>query len=466
MTVYEQGREIPVVADVDVLVVGGGPAGVCAAVAAARAGASTFLVERHGFLGGMWTAGMVLTLAGYNSWLRPYQRCVEGVPAEWLARAAEQDGAVDGDGWVLNSDPEVMKRVADEMIEAEGIGLLLHSWGARPIVEDGAVRGVYVENVDGRRAVRASVTVDCTGNGDVVAGAGSDWVKGNTLQPMTMPFRVGNVSPDPEREHNASVRIPIGPEATLLKQPLLGRYASTRRDIDLDVDAMREARTRGELPPFGGPWFGGMEKDIAWVNTTRVVGDASDADELTRAEITGRKDSVVLLEALREHSPAFAEGRLLHTSTQIGVRETRRLVGAYTLTGEDIRANTRFDDSIAVGCWPIDVHQAGDVGVHAMYVPLPYEIPYRTLLPQKTDGLLVAGRCISVDREALGSARVGATCAATGQAAGVAAALAATGKKQPRELDTNEIRTAIRDQGGRVTPPAHADSAGGPDARL
>ena len=466
MTVYEQGREIPVVADVDVLVVGGGPAGVCAAVAAARAGASTFLVERHGFLGGMWTAGMVLTLAGYNSWLRPYQRCVEGVPAEWLARAAEQDGAVDGDGWVLNSDPEVMKRVADEMIEAEGIGLLLHSRGARPIVEDGAVRGVYVENVDGRRAVRASVTVDCTGNGDVVAGAGSDWVKGNTLQPMTMPFRVGNVSPDPEREHNASVRIPIGPEATLLKQPLLGRYASTRRDIDLDVDAMREARTRGELPPFGGPWFGGMEKDIAWVNTTRVVGDASDADELTRAEITGRKDSVVLLEALREHSPAFAEGRLLHTSTQIGVRETRRLVGAYTLTGEDIRANTRFDDSIAVGCWPIDVHQAGDVGVHAMYVPLPYEIPYRTLLPQKTDGLLVAGRCISVDREALGSARVGATCAATGQAAGVAAALAATGKKQPRELDTNEIRTAIRDQGGRVTPPAHADSAGGPDARL
>lgn len=453
-TVHEPAREIPVVAEVDVLVVGGGPAGVCAAVSAARAGARTFLVERHGFLGGMWTAGMVLTLAGYNSWLRPYQRCVEGVPAEWLARAAKQDGAVDGDGWVLNSDPEVMKRVADEMIEEAGVGLLLHSWGARPIVENGAVRGAFVENVDGRRAIRAAVTVDCTGNGDIVAGAGADWVKGNTLQPMTMPFRIGDVAADPAREHAAPVRIPIGPEATLLQQPLLGKYASTRRDIDLDVEAMRAARARGELPPFGGPWFGGMEKDIAWVNTTRVIGDASDAEELTRAEITGRKDTVVMLEALRKHSPAFANGRLLQTSTQIGVRETRRLLGTYTLTGDDIRAGARYDDGIAVGCWPIDVHPAGDVGVHAMYVPLPYEIPYRSLLPRQTDGLLVAGRCISVDREALGSARVGATCAATGQAAGVAAALAALGRKQPRQLDGAELRAAIQEQGGRVISPA------------
>lgn len=453
-TVHEQARDIPVVADVDVLVVGGGPAGVCAAVGAARAGARTFLVERHGFLGGMWTAGMVLTLAGYNSWLRPYDRCVEGVPAEWLARAAKQGGAVDGDGWVLNSDPEVMKRVADEMIEEAGVGLLLHSWGARPIVENATVRGVFVENVDGRQAIRAAVTVDCTGNGDVVAAAGSDWVKGNTLQPMTMPFRVGNVAPDPDREHAAPVRIPIGPEATLLTEPLLSRYASTRRDIDLDVDAMRGARSRGELPSFGGPWFGGMEKDIAWVNTTRVVGDASDAQELTRAEVTARKDTVVLLDALRQHSPAFANGRLLQTSTQIGVRETRRLVGAYTLTGDDIRTDARFDDGIAVGCWPIDVHPAEDVGVHAMYVPLPYEIPYRSLLPQHTDGLLVAGRCISVDRDALGSARVGATCAATGQAAGVAAALAAVHGRQPRQLDPQAIRTAIQDQGGRVASPA------------
>ncbi|MFI6861644.1 FAD-dependent oxidoreductase [Streptomyces sp. NPDC050421] len=454
-TIHEQAREVPVVADVDVLVVGGGPAGVCAAVAAARAGARTFLVERHGFLGGMWTAGMVLTLAGYNSWLRPYQRCVEGVPAEWLARAAKQDGAVDGDGWVLNSDPEVMKRVADEMLEAEGVGLLLHSWGARPIVEDGAVRGVFVENVDGRRAILAKVTVDCTGNGDIMAGAGADWVKGDTLQPMTMPFRVGNVKPDPDREHAVPVRIPIGPEATLLEEPLLGQVASTRKDIDLDVDAMRAARVRGELPPFGGPWFGGMEKDIAWVNTTRVVGDASDADELTRAELRGRKDSVVLLDYMREHSPAFADGRLLQTSTQIGVRETRRLVGAYTLTGDDVRASARFDDGIAVGCWPIDVHPAeGEVGVHAMFVPLPYEIPYRSLLPQETDSLLVAGRCISVDREALGSARVGATCAATGQAAGVAAALAANSGKQPRELDSKELRSTIQAQGGLVTSPA------------
>lgn len=403
----------------------------------------------------MWTAGMVLTLAGYNSWLRPYYRCVEGIPAEWLARAAKLDGAVDGDGWVLNSDPEVMKRVADEMLVADGIDFLLHTWAARPIVQDNKVCGMFVENVDGRGAILAEVTVDCTGNGDVMAGAGADWVKGNTLQPMTMPFRAAGATPDPKREHAVPVRIPIGPAPTLLQEPLLGQYASTRRDIDVDVDAMRAARSRGELPTFGGPWFGGMDKDIAWVDITRVVGDASVARELTRAEVQGRMDCTALLDYLREHSPAFTNARLLHTSTQIGVRETRRLVGTYTLTGGDVRASGRFDDGIAVGCWPIDVHPGdGSTGVHTMYVPLPYEIPYRCLLPRSVDGLLVAGRCISVDREALGSTRVGATCAATGQAAGAAAGLAAGGGRQPRELDVRELRAAIQAQGGRVRSPA------------
>jgi hypothetical protein len=197
-----------------------------------------------------------------------------------------------------------------------------------------------------------------------------------------------------------------------------------------------------------------MEKDIAWVNTTRILGDASIASELTRAEMEGRRDSFALFAYFRDHLPGFEKSRLLQTSTQIGVRETRRLVGHYTMTGTDVQNGTPFEDGIAVGCWPIDVHPSKeDVGVHAMYVPLPDQIPYRALLPQGVGGLIAAGRCISVDREALGSTRVGATCAATGQAAGVAAALAARKQVQPVDVDVPTLRSVLVEQGAIVDPP-------------
>lgn len=453
-TVLEPEKSIPVFMDVDVCVVGGGPAGVCAAVAAARQGARTALVERHGFLGGMWTAGMVLTLAGYNSWLRPHERCVAGVPGEWLARAANLGGAEDGPSWVLNSDPEIMKLVADAMLAEAGVTCLLHTLGATPIMRGGQVAGAFIENVDGRSAIRSKVTVDCTGNGDFFFRAGAPWVKGNTLQPMTMPFRIGNVKLDPAIDQNAPALIPIGPDAVLLQEPLLGEVASRRSDVDCDRAEMRAAQERGELPLFGGPWFGGLEKDIVWVNTTRVLGDASDAVELTRAEIEGRKNVQTLLAYFKEHLPGFEEARLLHTSTQIGVRETRRLDGAATLTGDDIRDGVNSADGIAVGCWPIDVHPAGrGVGVHAMYVPRPYTIPYDCLVPKAITGLLTAGRCISVDRDALGSTRVGATCAATGEAAGTAAALSALESVDPSSFPVARLRDVLEVNGAIVSAP-------------
>ena len=452
--IHEPAREVEVIAEVDVLVVGGGPAGVCAAVAAARVGARTFLVERHGFLGGMWTAGMVLTLAGYNTWLRPYRRCVDGVAGEWLRRAAALGGAEDNDGWVLNSDPEVMKRVADALLEEADVACLLHTWGAMPVMAGRRVCGICVENVDGRRAILARVTVDCTGNGDVMARAGAPWRKSDALQPMSMPFRIGDVDLDLGADHAAPARIPIGPGPVVLREPLLSRYASRRPDVACDRAAMRAARDRGELPPFGGPWFGGLEKEIAWVNTTRVLGNASVASELTRAEMTGRKDVFTLMAYFRTHLPGFERARLLQTSTQIGVRETRRLDGVYTLRGIDIRDSARFEDGIAVGCWPIDVHPSdGEAGVHAMYVPVPYQIPYRCLLPREVEGLLVAGRCLSADREALGSSRVGATCAALGQAAGAAGALAALAEVTPGQVDGIDLRALLVSQRAIVDPP-------------
>lgn len=446
-TYHEPSRRVPVLDEVDVLVVGGGPAGVSAAVSAARLGARTMLVEQHGGFGGMWTSGLVITLAGFNSWLRPYPRCVAGVAGEWVERAAELGGASDHEGFALSTDPEVMKLVADQIVTESGVRFLLHVLATYPIVEDGRVVGCLIESVSGRQAVYAKVTVDCTGNGDVIARSGDDWEKGATLQPMTMSFRMAGVRTREGIDHLAPRRIPMGPEPGYLVEPALSEYASARTDVPIDIPLMRRKYEAGELPLFGGPWFGGFDKDVVWVNTTRIIGDATDVGDLTRAEVTGRRESRALAEYFRTAIEGFEDLCVVQTSPHVGVRETRRLRGRHTLTGDEIRSGVRVDDAVAVGCWPIDVHPpTGAVGSHRMYVPVPYEIPYRALLPETTRGLIAAGRCISVDREALGSVRVGATCAATGHAAGAAAALSARQGIEPADLDVAVLQEALHDQ--------------------
>jgi len=449
----EPAREVPVVADVDVLVVGGGPAGVGAAVGAAQTGASVFLVEEMGGLGGMWTQGLVITLAGYNSWLQPDRvRVVDGVGGDWLRRATAIGGAVDHDGWVLSTDPEKMKLVADEMLQEAGVDFLLHVLATYPIVEDGTVTGCIIETREGRQAIRATVTVDATGNGDIVARSGDDWEKGDTLQPMTLPMYLSNVRTVPGIDAGEPARIRTGPEPGDLDRHGMDDADSARQDVVIDRQRMRDAKARGELPVFGGPWFGGLEKDVVWINSVRVIGDATNNRDLTRAEVQGRRDAFAIFDYLRDNVEGFEEARLQQTAPTIGIRETRRLVGVTTLTGDEVRASAQPEDSIALGAWPIDVHPVdGYAGSHVMYVPEPYGIPYRALVPATTDGLLAAGRCISVDREALGTVRVGATCTATGHAAGAAAALAARAGVRPRDVDVAELQATLREQGALLS---------------
>jgi len=440
-------KEINIIAEVDVLVIGGGPAGISAAIGAARRGADTMLIEQLGSFGGMWTNGLVISLGGFNSWLKPYRRCVDGIAGEWLRRAAALNGAENNRSWVLNSNPEIMKLVADEMLLEAGVTCLLHTLATEPIMDGNIIRGIVVENVNGSSAIFANSVVDCTGNGDIFARAGARYLISKQLQPMTLPFFIGDVNPTGDIPLEDEITIPIGPEPGILNDPKLKNFASRRRDINIDANELKEAQKKGIVPNFGGPWFGGMNKNMIWVNTTRIYGSAINAMELTNAEIKARKDVHTIFKYYKDNMEGFENSFLAQTGATLGVRETRRLIGEFTLTGEHIRNQTRFMDSIALGTWPIDVHPSqGEAGLHEMYVPLPYQIPLRTLIPINIEQLVVGGRCISLDREALGSARVGATCAATGHAAGVVAALAAEKQDLVRNVDYMNIKRELEKQ--------------------
>ncbi|MCM1297121.1 MAG: FAD-dependent oxidoreductase, partial [Muribaculaceae bacterium] len=437
---------------VDVLVIGGGPSGICAAVGAAKTGVSTMIVEAMGSFGGMWTNGLVITLGGFNSWLKPYRRCVAGVMDEWVTMAEEKGGFENNRSWVLSSDPEIMNLTADRLLEKYNVKCLLHTWVADTIVENEEVKGVIIENVDGRSAIMAKIVVDCTGNGDVMARAGAEYRISDELQPMTLPFFLADVDPSGEIAYEDELLIPIGPEPGYLGKEGLD-YSSRRRDIGINVNdpLLSKAYEDGELPFFGGPWFGGLRLNYPWVNTTRVYGSAVNARELTDAEIEARRDAHTIADYYRSHCKGFNRSWIMTTAATIGIRETRRLVGEYTMTRDDIVERNNVNDSIALGVWPIDIHPPkGQNGAHNMYVPLPYPISYRSLVPVKIDNLLVAGRCISTEREALGTIRVGATCGAIGHAAGVAAAIAAIKGIKPRNVDINELQGELKNQNAIV----------------
>lgn len=443
----EKAKDIEIIDHVDVLVIGGGPAGIAAAVGAAKTGVSVLLVEAMGSFGGMWTNGLVITLAGFNSWLRPYTRCVAGIMGEWLTMAESRNGAENNRSWVLSSDPEIMKLTADELLLKYQVKTLLHTWMSDVIIEDNTLKGVLVENVDGRKAIMAKAVVDCTGNGDVIARANESYTIAPELQPMTLSFFLAEVNPAGEIPFEEELVVPFGPEPGYLGESILREYTSRRRDVGIDRDLLNKAYQAKELPFFGGPWFGGLRKNYPWVNTTRVYGSAVNAKDLTSAEIEARKDAHTIAKYYKENCEGFEKSWIMSTASTIGIRETRRLRGVYTLNKEDIISNREFDDSIALGVWPIDVHPPkGHNGMHDMYVPLPYQIPYRSLLPATIDNLLIGGRCISVDREALGTIRVGATCGATGHAAGVAAALSAKQDCKPRALNHSDIQKELQNQ--------------------
>jgi ribulose 1,5-bisphosphate synthetase/thiazole synthase len=363
--IVEPERRTQVIAETDLLVCGGGVAGVAAAVCAARNGAKTLLVERYGFLGGLVTGALVITTPPLNNGINieiakrrknrgVYERC--RYPGEEIA---EQN--------LHAVDPEIVKYELARMLQEEGVGLLLHTYIVGSIVEDGVLKGIVVENKAGRQAILATLVIDATGDADVAAFAKAPFR--TVKKPMTMMFNMVGVNSE---------------------------------------------KALGEL----NVWSGNL-----------LDMDALDPKQLTDAELITREHAMKLAAFLKERLQGFENSRIEYTATQVGVRATRQIFGEACPSMEEVK-NERFEDTVV-----------------RPYAEVEMRLPYRSLLPQKLENLLVAGRCISAEEEAMGQLRLIPVCSATGQAAGTAAALALRQDTTPRQIDVPRLQIVLIEQG-------------------
>ena len=413
--------------DVDVLVIGAGSAGTTAAVAAARSGARTLLVDRFGFLGGTSTAVLDTFYAFYTPGATPH-KVVAGIPDEVVGRLTERGMAFErpntyGAGTGITYDPESLKRVWDELAGEAGVTLLLHAFAFGVDVDDGRVASVEIATKSGVRRVRPRVVVDASGDADICALAGAPYeAPGDDVQSLSTVFRVANVD---------VARAQAVPKEELWRLMREGR------------DSGRYALTRIEGSIHRTPHEGVM---MALMTRVRRV-DATDADQLAAAEVEGRRQAHEYFRFLRECVPGYERAVLLSTSPAIGVRESRRIVGEHVLTADEILAATQFPDQIARCGAPIEEHHSGD-DTRWVYLEegATYGIPFRSLQPQALDNILVAGRCFSATHDAHASARSMGTCMAMGQAAGTAAALSA----EPKRLAPDVLRARLREDGADV----------------
>jgi glycine/D-amino acid oxidase-like deaminating enzyme len=419
---------------VDVLVVGAGSAGSTAAIAAARTGATTLLLDRMPFLGGTSTAVLDTFYAFYTPGEHP-QKVVGGIPDDVVAGLEAEDACflrpnTYGAGTGVTYDAEVLKRVWERLVLEAGADVLLHVF-VHGVELDGDNRIVAVRawTKGGEIVVRPKVVVDASGDADVCHFAGApyeDAAATGTIQSLSTSFRLANV--DVER-------------FTQLPKTELWRL-------------MREAAESGRyaLPRLEGSLHRTPHEGVMMALMTRIRDvDPTDPEQLTRAEIEGRRQCAEYARFLKENVPGCEETILISTSPAIGVRESRRILGDVVLSAEDVLAARSWDDQIALCGAPIEEHHAGS-DTRWTYVPdgKSYGIPWRALLPRDVEGVVVAGRCFSATHDAHASARSMATCMAMGQAAGTAAALSVARGSVPRELDPRALRARLTADGARV----------------
>ena len=418
--ITEPARQTPVVHECDLCVIGGSCTGVFAAVAAARLGAKVALIESNGFFGGVATASLV------NIWhsladLKRKNQIIGGLTSEVIDRLRRKD-AIAG-RYALNT--EMLKLELDDMVSRAGVRPFLHALFVAPIVAGGRITAAVIEDKSGRRAIRAKQFIDATGDADVIARMGLEVYARKNVQPPTMCC------------------------------VLRGMRGIRKTHPGFNVCKVIFDKKYPQALRRGFAWYSGVPgaTDHLMLAGTRVFGaNCSDADELTRAELEGRRQVRAICDLLREH---FMDGKgvpLAWLPAKIGIRETRHARCVHRLTVDEILSGKRFPDAIGNGTYPVDIHSAEGEGVkfrHLKDVPF-YQIPFSSLVPRGAKNVLVAGRCLDADEGAFGAVRVMVNCNQMGQAAGAAAWLALDSSKDVDKLDTTKLRATLKKQGAIV----------------
>jgi hypothetical protein len=436
-TIRESARDVPVYGEYEVVVLGGGPAGIAAAAAAAGFGRRTLLVERYGFLGGMGTAAGVTTFCGLHANVfGEHKQVVHGVAAE-LQERIDRIGGLNkphiafGKIMAQAYDTAAYKRAADGLLIDRKTDLLFHALGAGVVMDGRGIAALLVETKSGRQAIVGDIFIDGSGDGDLAAWAGAPYALGDGHGSMlypTMMFRVNGV--DPAAAGEAWRTIP---------------------------DLMAEAEKRGMRFPRKGAIVRPQRNPIEWrVNVTQMKNpdgsavDGTDARALSAGEIEGRRQVGAFMDFLRGEVPGFGDAYVVDTPPQLGIRETRRIAGAYAYAAEDVLTCASFPDTIGVNGWPLEQHVAGDVVWG--WPPIPESrgfshLPFRMVLPQGVDNLMVVGRCASMTHEGQSAARVSGACFVMGQAAGTAAHLALSGNAGPAEVSIEALQGLLEREG-------------------
>lgn len=441
-TVSIPTTRLPVMAEVDVIVAGGGNAGFIAAVAAARSGARVSLIERYGYLGGSLT-GTYATTPGFFGDSEGNQ-IINGLGWEYVERMERAGAAlIDREWWQVQIFPEATKDVALDMVQEAGVDLLLHCWMSDLIYDRGVIQGVIVESKSGRAVIQGKVFVDATGDADLahLAAAPYELLLPDSLWQTSVDLMVCNV--DYRRIYDwvegNSDRVTTMSMPGDVEEPGLHAMIS----LIVREPGERAGRTTSHVGPVP------TVKLMIHNSIGRVQGsvevDGTDVRGLTRAEIEARKKALEHLTYLKKTVPGF-EQAVVVGEAHLGVRETRRIIGDVVLTINDLLTNARFPDVVALNCRALDRHMKGDVFKFDIFEGN-HDVPLRALIPQQVENLLVTGRAISCDHDAHSSLRGAATCLATGHAAGTAAALAALDSGRVRQVDIPALQDTLRAQG-------------------